>query len=175
MIFVLRIAAVLALFLGLTACAGSPKIAPEERGPALVMEEFFEGRTEGSGVFINSLTGSERRFDVVIVGTWDGTVLTLVEDFFYEDGETDQKTWRLTKTGPGSYTGTREDVVGEATGTQDGDVFRLKYKVELGGLTVRFNDVLGLVDETTLINRAVVSKWGVRVGRVDLTLNKVEG
>ena len=41
-----------------------------------------------------------RRFDVVVTGTWDGETLKLVEDFDYEDGTTEQRIWRLKKTGP---------------------------------------------------------------------------
>ena len=86
--------------LSLAACAAPPP-APSEVGlQPLALEGFFEGRSEGEGAFVNSWTGSERRFHVDIVGTWDGTTLTLIEDFAYADGEKDRKTWILRRTGP---------------------------------------------------------------------------
>ena len=157
------------------ACASPPAPPVAASAPPLALEAFFPGRTEGDGVFTNSWTGSERRFHVVIDGAWDGSTLTLVEDFAYADGEKDRKTWRLTRTGPGTFEGTREDVVGKARAWTEGNVVRLEYKVEIGGWTVDFSDVLALRDDGSLINRAIVGKWGLRVGRVELLLRRAGG
>lgn len=166
-----------ALFAGfvfslLGACASPPSIDLQPADPPLVLESFFEGGTEGEGIFVNGWTGAERRFHVRIAGTWDGTTLTMVEDFDYADGEKDRKTWELTRTGPGTFTGTREDVVGDARIWTEGRVVRLEYTVRLAGWTVGFADVLALRADGTLVNRATVGKWGIRLGRVDLTLRK---
>lgn len=161
-----------ALLSSLAGCASPPQadLAPED--PPLVLETFFEGRSEGEGVFVNSWTGSQRRFRVKIDGSWDGKTLTLVEDFDYADGEKDRKTWRLTRTGPGRFWGSREDVVGKAEAWTEGRVVRLQYKVVLGGWTLGFADVLAARADGSLINRAVVDKWGIPVGRVELVLRK---
>ena len=160
----------------LGACASPPE-APVAAAstPALVLEQFFPGRTVGQGVFTNSWTGSQRRFDVVIDGTWDGRTLTLVEDFAYADGEKDRKTWKLERTAPGTYVGSREDVVGQARAWTEGKVVRLEYAVSLGGWTVDFSDVLALNPDGSLINKAIVGKWGIRVGRVELELRRAPG
>lgn len=170
-----RIAAVGLIASLLSACASPPESPAAAAAPPLVLETFFPGRTVGEGVFTNSWTGSERRFSVVIEGSWDGRTLTLVEDFAYADGEKDRKTWQLERTGPGVYAGTREDVVGKARAWTDGKVVRLEYSVMLGGWTVDFSDVLALRDDGSLINRATVGKWGLRVGRVELVLRRVAG
>jgi len=165
----------LALLALVGACASPPDATVAASTPPLVLEEFFPGRTVGQGVFTNSWTGSERRFDVVIDSTWDGRTLTLVEDFVYADGEKDRKTWRLERTAPGTYVGTREDVVGQARAWTEGKVVRLEYSVSLGGWTVDFSDVLALNPDGSLINKAVVGKWGLRVGRVVLDLKRAPG
>jgi hypothetical protein len=161
----------LALFL-LGGCASPPQIAAQPAERPLVMEEFFAGVTDGEGVFVNSWTGTERRFAVVIAGFWDGKDLTLVEDFSYADGERDRKTWRLQRQGPGTFTGTREDVVGQARVWTEDRRVRLEYSVELGGWTVDFADILALRADGTVLNRATVGKWGLRVGRIELVLRK---
>ena len=153
-------------------CASPPRIAVQPAEPPLVMEEFFAGVSDGEGVFVNSWTGTERRFRVVIAGFWDGKELTLVEDFDYADGEKDRKTWRLQSQGPGTFTGTREDVVGQARVWTEDRRVRLEYSVELGGWTVEFADILALRADGTLLNRATVAKWGLRIGRVELVLRK---
>lgn len=140
----------------------------------LVLEEALRGRTLGDGVFINSFTGGETKFSVVIEGAWDGKVLTLVEDFTYDSGVQERKTWQLTKTGAGLYAGTREDVIGAADVREDGNGVRLDYEVTLstglGDIDVRFQDLLYLKADGSIANKAVVSKFGLRVGRVDITM-----
>lgn len=153
-------------------CASPPEIDVQPAEVPLVMEEFFAGVTEGEGVFVNSWSGAERRFRVVIQGSWDGKELLLVEDFEYADGEKDRKTWRLLSEGPGTYSGTREDVVAKARVWTEGRRVRLEYSVALGGWTVDFADILALRADGTLLNRATVAKWGLRVGRVELVLRK---
>jgi hypothetical protein len=158
----------------LTACAAPPDQAVPAPSRTLILERSLVGRTIGQGAFVNGITGSETKFDVVIDGTWDGKVLTLKENFTYGDGSRDRKTWHLTKIGDGRYRGTREDVVGFAEVKQDGQGVRLDYYVTLptaaGGIDVRFRDLLYLREDGTIANEAVVSKLGVRIGRVAITM-----
>lgn len=156
------------------ACAHQPEIAVPPPTKTLVLEKALAGRTLGDGVFVNSLTGGETKFSVVIDGTWDGKVLTLVEDFAYDSGVKERKTWRLTKFAEGRYDGVREDVVGTAAVYQDGPGVRLDYIVTLetglGDIDVRFQDLLFLSTDGTIANQAVVSKFGLRIGRVNITM-----
>jgi Protein of unknown function (DUF3833) len=158
----------------LAGCATMPDIPTPPPPKKLVLEQALTGRLTAEGAFVNSLTGGETRLNVVIDGTWDGRVLTLVEDFTYDSGVVERKTWRLTKTAEGVYAGTREDVIGEARGWQDGDGVRLDYYVTLdtglGGIDVRFQDLLTLNPDGSVENAAVVSKWGLRIGRVQLVM-----
>ena len=154
------------------ACTSPPAIDRQQILP-LALEAFFPSRTGGQGVFVNSWTGSERRFSVVIDGAWDGSTLTLVEDFAYADGEKDRKTWRLVRTGIGRFSGTREDVVGTARAWTEEGAVRLTYDVKISVWTVQFADVLALRSDGSVLNRATVSKWGIRVGTVELVLHKV--
>ncbi|MFM9862330.1 MAG: DUF3833 family protein [Micropepsaceae bacterium] len=157
----------------LAACASMPE-PPEPPAGKLVIERSLVGRSLADGVFVNSLTGGETKFSVVIDGTWEGQVLTLVEDFTYESGVKERKTWRFAKTAPGVYSGTREDVIGTADVREDGNGVRLDYWVTLdtalGGIDVRFQDLLTLNGDGSVLNLAVVSKFGLRIGRVSLTM-----
>ena len=163
----------------LAACAHQPDLAEPPPGKKLVLEKALAGRTLGEGAFINSFTGGETKFSVVIDGTWDGNILTLVEDFTYTNGTKERKSWRLTKTADGVFSGTREDVIDTAAVYQDGPGVRLDYTVTLttglGEINVRFQDLLYLNADGTIANKAVVSKWGLRVGRVDITMRPGAG
>lgn len=170
------IAAVAAAILALGACATRPPVPREAADRALVIERDLVGRTVARGEF-RAITGSRRGFTATIDGTWDGEVLTLVEDIAFDDGERDRKTWRLRRVAPGRFVGSREDVIGEAQGFQDGNVFRLEYDMRLpsengDGRRVRFRDVLALTPDGAVLNRANVGFWGLRVARVELTMRR---
>lgn len=167
---------VFALAALLSGCAAAPQIAVSPQTRPLVLEKFFLGRTVADGSFVNAITGAERKVHVLLDGKWDGKTLRLFEDFFYADGERVQKTWLLTKTGPGTYSGTREDVIGTARGTMEGALVRLDYDANLksngSDITVTFADVLELRADGTLLNKAVVSKLGVKIGDVTLVIRR---
>lgn len=145
----------------------------------LVLEEFFRGKTVGKGYFESKIAGVYRPFTVYLRGTWDpkSFTLRLREDFVYEDGERDTKTWFFQKVAEGRYIGQRADVKGPAivrTGP-DGAV-RFSYVAEVptekSSILLRFNDSLTQVDARTVRNTAQVVKAGFPVGKVDLTFTK---
>lgn len=161
-----------------TACATRPPVPEAANGDAFVIERDLAGSHVARGEF-KAITGVHRTFTAQLTGTWDGEVFTLVEEFVYDDGETDKKTWKLERVAPGEYTGTREDVVGEARGFQDGDVFRLEYDVRLPsengkGRKVRFRDVLANDVDGKVLNTATVGWFGLRVGSVSLVMEPAE-
>ncbi len=134
----------------------------EGREPRLVLEDYFSGQTRAWGIFEDRFGNLKRQFTVDIEGTWDGETLTLVEDFVYADGETDQRIWTLTKTGENRYEGTAADVTGVARGQTAGNAFTWSYDIDLkvGDSTwnVHFEDWMFLQDERTLVNRAYVPR-----------------
>lgn len=165
--------------LSLAACAGKPATPPfADAARPFVIERDLAGKTVGRGEF-RSITGTRRAFTAYLDGTYEGGVFTLVEDFAYDDGEKDRKTWRLTRQPDGTWRGVREDVVGEAVGYLDGPALRLEYKVDLpkkgGGATrVGFRDVLVLREDGAVYNRAKVGWRGLAVGGVELTITRGE-
>jgi hypothetical protein len=156
----------------LPACATRPDFAGPADPKGIVLERDFQGRSYAKGVFTNRLTGAARGLTVVLDGRVRGDTLTLREAFTYSDGESDVKTWVFRRTGPGSYVGTREDVVGEATIRSEGSGVRLSYDVDLptgsGPVRVHFEDVIERDARGLIVNRAIVSKLGVPIGDVDL-------
>ena len=160
----------------LLGCATRPALPSDEAvADRFILERDLAGKTVGRGAF-KAITGADRPFTAYLDGTWDGRTLTLVEDFDFDDGEQDRKTWRLTKQDDGTFTGTREDVVGEAIGFYDGEGFRLEYFIRLGGedgeggRRVKFRDILYKRDDGVIINSATVGYYGLRVGRVNLEI-----
>lgn len=170
-----RLALALVVLVG--GCAGAPRV-PAEAGPtAFVIERDLIGETTARGEF-SAINGVKRGFTAKLTGVRDGSTFTLNEKFAYDDGELDEKTWVLTLTGDGQYTGVREDVVGQARGWQDGNAFRLEYDVRLPnekgepGMQVRFRDVMVLKADGVVLNDATVGKWGFQIGKVELSIER---
>jgi hypothetical protein len=144
--------------------------------PRFLIEEYFTGKTKAWGIFQDRFGKLRRQFVVDIDGHWDGETLTLVEDFVYDDGQTEQRTWRIRKTGAHSYEGTADGVVGTAEGTSYGNVLNWRYRFALnvGDSTwnVHFDDWMFLQSDGVMINRAEVTKFGFKLGEVTIAFQK---
>lgn len=162
-----------ALCLGVAACGGRPDLADyAAQGPELELERFLSGPLTAHGVFQDLFGDVRRIFVVKMLGEWDGTTLTLTEDFTYEDGTTEQRIWKLTQTGPESWRGTAAGVIGEATGEEAGNAFNWRYTIDLktpdGPLRASFDDWIWQVDDQVMVNRAYVSKYGFEIGQLSI-------
>lgn len=160
----------------LSGCATRPPIPRDTALASFLLERDLLGQTVARGEF-QAITGVRRGFTAHLNGAWDGEVFTLEETFVFDDGERDQKTWRLRRVRQGEYVGTREDVIGQARGFQDGQAFRLEYDVVLtsgNGVSrrVRFRDVLVRTADGDVLNTATVGLWGLRVARVELIITR---
>ena len=170
-----RLLAVLSLVV-LAGCA-SPEVrdyAAEK--PTLDLRQYFNGPMTGYGVFTDRNGAVKARFVVKMVGTWKGEEGVLEEDFVYSDGRKERRVWRLTHLGNGRYSGRADDVVGQATGESAGNALRWAYTLRLpvDGKTydVQFDDWMYLVDDKVMLNKATMSKFGIRLGEVTLSFVK---
>lgn len=178
----MRFLALAALAL-VAACTGKPSFDdPALSTRQLNLEEFFVGDLVAYGQFQDVLGTVRRAFVVDIHGDWDGEVLTLTEDFVYEDGSTEQRIWTLRKTGPDSWAGTAPGVIGTATGEEMGDRFNWRYEINLPipsadgsveTMQVTFDDWMWLLDEDRLFNRAYIQRFGFDIGDVSISFEKL--
>ena len=154
-------------------CASvDPQVYAREQ-PALELKRYFNGRVVGHGMVLDRGGQVTRRFVVDINASWNGDVGTLDEDFVWSDGEKEKRIWTLRPVPgqPGRWTGTAADVVGQASGTVAGNAlnwrYTLAYKTAEGKTyNIGFDDWMFLIDERVMLNRAVMSFWGFKVGEV---------
>ena len=146
------------------------------REPSLLIEDYFAGRTKAWGIFQDRFGRLRRQFEVDIEGTWDGETLTLVEDFLYDDGESERRVWSIIKPAPHTYQGRADGVIGVAEGRGYGNALNWTYRfaLKVGDDTwnVTFDDWLFLQSDGVLINRAEVTKFGFKLGTVTLAFRK---
>jgi hypothetical protein len=173
-----RLFAVVSLML-LASCASvDPQVYRAEQ-PALDLPRYFSGALEGHGMVLDRGGQVQRRFVVRIQATWNGDVGTLDEDFTWSDGKKERRVWTLRRSaGDGSrWIGTAADVVGEAQGVVSGNALNWRYTLDLatdsGRYKIDFDDWMFLIDERVMLNRAVMSFYGVRVGEIVIAFRKV--
>ena len=110
------------LFFSMISGCSSVKIQDYKNAePKLDLFDYFKGKTYAQGQFQDRSGLVVRRFTVDITGEIEGNQLTLDERFVYNDGEKQQRIWRITKTAEGTYTGKADDVIGEAIGESAGN------------------------------------------------------
>ena len=155
--------------------------------PKLDLFSFFEGETIAYGIFEDRFGNLKRQFRVNINGKVDNQILTLDEDFLYDDGEQAKRIWKIEKKIDDNqkivYEGQADDVEGKASGLISGNALNWSYDIYLNikgsDIKVHFNDWIYKQSKDLAINRAYVSKFGINIGSVTLvflrgdTANKI--
>lgn len=165
------------LLLILTGCSTVDMKAYIDNEPHLDLFNYFTGETKGWGIVQDRKGALLRQFVVDINGEVNGGgQLVLYEDFDWNDGEQSTRTWILDRQSDHLYAGTAEDVVDTAKGTLYGNVLNWKYQldVKVGDNTWRltFDDWMFKVSDDMVINKAIMSKFGFRVGEVTIVFKK---
>jgi hypothetical protein len=173
--FLLSLLATMAVLV-LGACASPKPTDYADEKPTLDLQQYFNGEITAHGIFTDRSGKVVRRFTVLMKCHWEGNTGVLDEAFSYSDGKKERRVWTLTKHADGRYTGTAGDVVGEAQGQAAGNAFQWNYTLKLpvdgSVVDVQFDDWMYLVDERVMLNRAVMSKFGFRLGEVTLSFYK---
>ena len=160
----------------LSSCASRSVEDYADQKPVLDLKTYFNGELIAHGLFTDRSGSVQRRFVVQMTGTWQGNQGTLDERFTYSDGKTERRVWRLTDEGNGRWTGRADDVVGTAEGRAAGNALNWRYTLRLpvdGSIyDVQFDDWMYLMDERVMLNKAVMSKFGIQLGEVTLAFYK---
>jgi hypothetical protein len=165
--------------LGLSGCASPTPADYASQSPKLDLKQYFNGKLLAHGIVTDRSGKLLQRFTVAITGTWVGDTGTLDERFTYADGRQETRVWTIQRGADGRYIGTAADVLGQAQGQAAGNALNWRYTLLLpiDGRTweVQFDDWMFLVDDKVMLNRAVMSKFGIRVGEVLLSFQRLPG
>ena len=138
--------------------------------PKIKIEEYFLGNVKAWGIFQDRSGKVKRQFTAKMNGSFDGQDFILNEDFSWNDGEEQQRRWTIKKTGDHNYEGTAADVMGVAKGISYGSAFKFEYNLLIPyknkKIKVRFDDWIFKQDDKVAINRAIVTKFGFKVGEL---------
>ena len=164
----------------LAGCAGPQVSDYAAEQPRLDLRQYFNGTLDAYGLFTDRSGKVVKRFSVVMKCRWEGPpgleTGVLDEDFTYADGSRQRRVWTLKRTADGRYTGTADDVLGVAAGEEKGNAFRwgytLKLPVDGRVIEVQFDDWMYLMNDKVMLNKAQMSKFGVKLGEVTLSFVK---
>jgi hypothetical protein len=166
----------IALAMLLAGCATAPTPADYAKDkPVLDLKTYFSGTVDGWG-YVKDRSGKVvRRMYVEIICTWNGNEGTLDERFVWDDGKKENRIWKIRKNGD-RYIGTAGDVVGEAAGVAAGNALQWNYVLKLppeqGSYEVNMDDWMWLIDEKTLANQTVMTKFGLKFAEINIFFRK---
>ena len=144
--------------------------------PEIKIEKYFEGQVKAWGILQDRKGRVTRQFEASMLGKFENNILTLEEDFFWKDGETQRRVWKIKKIDEHNYIGTAPDVVGEAKGVSYGSAFKFEYNLMIPfkgkNIKIRFDDWIFKQDEKVAINRATLTKFGFKVGELTVFFEK---
>ena len=174
----MRIIIILLATILLTSCTGN-NMKPtdfKDQKPRLIIEEYLSGNVKAWGILQNRSGKVTRQFSADLNGKWDGKQLILSEKFNWNDGEVQTRQWTINKIDEHNYEGTAGDVVGKAKGYSYGPAFKFEYVllVPIKGKEVKitFDDWIFMQDEKVAINRATMTKFGIKVAELTVMFVK---
>lgn len=150
----------------------------KDKMPKFVPEEYFVGCLQGSGGFFDRWGSLTRSFYLNVRGEVIDKVIYLHEDLLYDTGDRLERTYVITPTGENSYKLEANGLVGEGEILAYGNALNWKYvlrqPVKGKEWDLTFDDWMYLLEDGTILNRAFVTKFGLRVGEVSLHFRKVD-
>lgn len=170
------------LFAGVSAllagCGGIDGQQYVNQTPPLKLEEYFNGPIKAWG-FIQDRSGNViTRFDVTMVGSWDGNKGKLEEVFtYYDTGKIQNRTWEITKLDDLTYEGKAGDILGTAKGATFGNAINWVYEMDVPvddtTYRLKFDDWMWAMNDGVVINRSYMKKFGITVAELTVFMQKV--
>ena len=145
--------------------------------PIFDIESFFDGQVKAWGIVQNRSGEVVQRFIVNIKGNLEGDLLTLDETFTYGVGDGPlTRIWEIRKTDENQFLGNAGDIAGPAQGIAYGNAFNFNYAMDLPvddtEYRVVFDDRFWAFDDTTMMNRSYIKKFGIVMAEVTIFMQK---
>ncbi len=144
--------------------------------PILQIEKYFEGEVYADGMLQDRKGKVIRQFRATMFGKYENNIFTLEELFSWHDGEKQKRIWKIKKIDEHNYIGTAEDVVGEAKGFSYGSAFKFEYYLMVPfkgkSIKIKFDDWIFKQDDRVAINRATMTKFGIKVAELTVVFVK---
>ena len=158
----LAVAATLAL------AAASPAAAADAK---LDLIDFFTGRTHAESQIKVAFRKPVRHVTDTVGRKAANGELVLVDTIKEEGKPMKTRRWTMRPAGPNRFTGSMSEAVGPVSVTVDGTKATIRYRMK-GGISIEQS--LTMRDAKTLSNHVAAKKLGVRLGRLDGVIRKMD-
>jgi hypothetical protein len=160
----MTLAPILALLLAAAQAATAP--------PGSALENFFVGRTEGSGT-ANVVVAGRHSVRDRARGWRDRSGALVLDQVVEEEGKPPRRRlWRLVRAGGNRVGGTISDVRGQVAGELSGNTLHLRYRLAEGPTVEQW--ITLQPGGRTATNRMTFHRFGLRVATVNSTIRKVQ-
>lgn len=167
--------------MSLLSCSNIKPQDYQNNEPKLDIRNYLNGKVKAWGILEDRSGKITRRFVVDMKGKWYGNEGILEEYFTFDDGEKSQRIWKIFFKDDHNFTAKAGDVIGQATGSQYGNVMQMKYVLDLEvdkekqtKYEVTLDDWMYLLDEKTLVNKSTIKKFGITFGKLTIFFQKLD-
>jgi len=148
----------------------------DDTTPKMDIKDYFNGPIKAWGIVQDWRGRVVRKFDVKMIGTWNGNIGSLREHFYYYDGQKQERVWTIKKLSNRQYEGTASDIIDKALGKQKGNAVQWSYVMDLEVnkriFRIHFDDWMWLMNDGVLINRSYLKKFGITVAELTIFMKK---
>lgn len=173
---ILKFTALLGVLIMLNNCGGNTLGYYQDTAPKADIKAYFNGPIKAWGIVQDWRGRVVNRFDVEMVGSWQGDTGTLTEHFTYYNGKKQDRVWTIKKLEDGSYEGTAGDIIDTAKGNTNGSAVQWNYVMDVPvddtTYRLRFDDWMWAMNDGVLINRSYLKKFGLTVAELTLFMQK---
>lgn len=170
-----KMLALICLFL-ISACSAPDMSLYAKNEPKFELQKFFSGSLKAHGILKNRSGEVIRYFNAKLEGSWQNGIGTLAEEFLFDDGEIQYRTWTMTPNKKGEYVATASDVIGAGEMKVSGNALFMNYVLQVpydgGLLDVNVDDRMYMVKEGVVMNESVMTKFGFEVGYLFIVIEK---
>lgn len=163
-------------FMSVFSCCSGGIEQYSNNSPKFDLLKYFKGDLEAFGMMQDRSGKVTRRFTVKMNGVVDGNKLTLHEYFVFDDGEKQERTWKVEFKDENNFTASAGDVIGVAKGKQYGNALQMKYVLRVpykkSEIDLTVDDWMYLIDEKRLVNVSKIKKFGFTVAKLTIGFNK---
>ena len=145
-------------------------------GPDFDPRKHLDGALICEGVIFGPTGRMTSRFCAEMRGSWTDGAGVLEEEFLYDSGARQSRSWHLTMGRDEHFIADADDIVGQGHGLIVGPTVRLAYRMALpqdaGGHTLDVIDWMYLMENGTIINRSQFRKFGLKVAELVATIRR---
>lgn len=138
--------------------------------PELSLQQHLAGPMLCDGMIFGPTGKMVSRFNADMQGDWTDQTGVLKERFTFATGTVQDREWSITLGEKGHFQGQARDIIGTMQGQLSGATARMQYKLKLdadaGGHVLNVVDWMYLTESGTILNRAQMRKFGVKVAEL---------